>query len=182
VSADPTPEFSRMMALDERHAHRRFRIEATSEECAAIARRLDLLTLRRLHAEGAVRAGAGGRWTLSGRLGADVVQACVVTLDPVLATVEDAFEIAFAPMDEREDDEVDLTDTDVEPLPADGLLDVGEIITQQLSLALDPFPRAPDAGTGDRIESMEEGPAKVAPFSGLSDRLRGRRGEGSGET
>jgi uncharacterized metal-binding protein YceD (DUF177 family) len=181
MSADPTPEFSRMVALDERHGHRRLKFEATPGECAAIARRLDLLALRSLQAEGSVRAGAGGRWTLSARLRADVVQACVVTLEPVSATVEDSFEIAFAPMEEREDDEVDLTDADVEPLPADGSLDVGEIVTQQLSLALDPFPRAPDAGPGDRIESVEEGPAKVAPFSGLSDRLRGRSGEGSGE-
>lgn len=181
MSAPPPSEFARPIALDERQGHRRFAISATVAECAAIAARLDLLELRRLEAEGALRAAAGGRWTLSGRLSAEIVQACVVTLEPVAATVEDKFEIGFAPMDESDEDEIDLTEADAEPLPADGVLDIGEIVTQQLSLALDPFPRAPGVGSGDRIEAMDDGPAKVAPFTGLAQRLRGRDGDGSGE-
>lgn len=181
MSSEPAPELSRLVALDERQGQRRFTVEATPGECAAIARRLALLELRRLVAKGVLRPGAGGRWTLSGRLVAEVTQACVVTLEPVPATVEDAFEISFVPMDEREDDEVDLTDADAEPLPAGGVLDVGEIVTQQLSLALDPFPRAPGVGPSDHIEAADEGPARAAPFADLSTRLRGKTGEGTGE-
>lgn len=181
MTAEPAPEFSRELSLDERHGQRRFTLEASPVERAAISRRLSLLELRTLRAEGSLRPGAGGRWTLAGRLSAEVVQACVVTLEPVAATVEDTFELAFAPMDEEEGEEVDLTEADVEPLPEGGILDVGEIVTQQLSLALDPFPRAPGVGPGDHIESMEEGPAKVAPFADLSARLRGKTDGGAGE-
>lgn len=175
------PEFSREIALDERQGQRRFAVEATPGECAAIARRLDLLELRHLKAEGMLRPGAGGRWSLAGRLAADVIQRCVVSLEPIAARVEDAFEIAFAPIDEADGDELDLTEADVEPLPASGILDVGEIVTQHLSLALDPFPRAPGVGVGDHIEAPDDGPARVAPFADLSARLRGKSGEGSGE-
>lgn len=182
MTETPDIEFPRPFALDERQGIRRFAIEAKPTECAAIARRLGLLELRSLKAEGALRPAAGGRWTLDGSLVAEVVQACVVTLEPVPARVEDAFDFAFAPMDEDDDDEVDLSDADVEPLPADGILDLGEIVTQQLSLALDPFPRAPGAGPGDHIEVEEEGPAKVAPFADLSERLRGKGAKGTGET
>jgi uncharacterized metal-binding protein YceD (DUF177 family) len=141
-----------------------------------------LLHLTALTGTGLVRPAAGGRWTLEGRISAEVVQACVVSLEPVHSTVADSFEIAFAPMDEDETAEIDLTaDPDTEPLPSDGKLDVGEIVAQQLSLALDPFPRAPGVGPGDRIESIEEGPARTAPFADLSARLSRKPPEGSGE-
>lgn len=182
MTAVPTPEFTREIMLDERQGVRRFAIEASPTECAALARRLGLLELSALSGTGLVRPAAGGRWTLEGRLSGAVVQACAITLEPVRATVEDSFEIAFAPIEEDDTAEIDLTaDPDTEPLPSDGKLDVGEIVAQQLSLALDPFPRAPGAGPGDRIESTEEGPARAAPFADLSSRLSRKPPEGSGE-
>ena len=49
-------------------------------------------------------------------------------------------------MARRETREVvlDAEAEDVEPLVA-GAIDIGEAVAQQLSLALDPFPRAPEA-------------------------------------
>jgi uncharacterized metal-binding protein YceD (DUF177 family) len=182
VSSPPAPEFSRELAVDERHGLRRFQVEASPTERAALARRLGLIDIVSLVGTGLVRPGPGGRWTIEGRVCAAVVQSCVVSLEPVHSTVEDAFELAFAPMDEDDSAEIDLSaDADTEPLPRDGKLDIGEILAQQLSLSLDPFPRAPGVGPGDRIESVEEGPARVAPFADLSARLRRKPTEGSGE-
>jgi len=181
MSPAPPPEFAREIALVERQGQRRFAIEATPSERAALAKRLGLMELRALSASGVVRPGAGGRWTLEGRLTAAVVQACVISLEPVAAVVEDPFTLAFAPMDEDDAGEVDLTEADADPLPPDGKLDVGEIVAQHLSLALDPFPRAPGVGPGDRIESMGDGPGNVAPFADLAARMRGKPPEGSGE-
>jgi hypothetical protein len=49
----------------------------------------------------------------------------------------------------------------VEPLPSD-ILDIGEAVAQQLSLALDPYPRAPGAIAGAPAERP------VSPFAALA--------------
>ena len=51
-----------------------------------------------------------------------------------------------------------------EPL-GDGLVDVGEIVTQQLALALDPYPRAP--GSELPAEAAPATPAE-SPFRALA--------------
>ncbi|MFM8680208.1 MAG: hypothetical protein ACKOGH_11435, partial [Alphaproteobacteria bacterium] len=95
-------------------------------------------------------------------------------------------EIEFLPDDGGDEAELDVGAEDAEPLPQGGELDVGEIAAQQLSLALDPFPRASGAAWTDRVEAGKEQPPQPAneqaraAFSSLS-RLAGRRGEGSGE-
>jgi hypothetical protein len=58
----------------------------------------------------------------------------------------------------------------------DGRIDLGEVVAQQLAVALDPYPRA--AGASDRFEASdgERSAAKGghAPFAAL-DALRPRR-------
>ena len=58
----------------------------------------------------------------------------------------------------------------------DGQIDLGEVVAQQLAVALDPYPRAP--GTEDRFaqSDQEESPAKSGdtPFAVLHG-LRPRR-------
>jgi hypothetical protein len=137
-------------------------IEAAGPELSALADRLDLIALRALRATVRLRRIRGGAaLQLSGRLSADVTQACVVTLDPVDSHVEEEFAVIYA--DDPPFDESSLgADGDVEwpePMP-DGTLDVGEAVAQQLSLALDPYPRAPGAalesewaGNGGRGEN-----------------------------
>jgi hypothetical protein len=110
----------------------------------------------------------------------------VVSLEPFEARLEEDFEIEFVPADGGDGPELDIGAEDAEPLPQGGELDVGEIAAQQLSLALDPFPRAPSAAWSDRIEAGEEADPQPAneqarkAFATLS-RLARRRDEGSGE-
>ena len=78
----------------------------------------------------------------SGRLTADVVQSCVVTMAPVAGDIDEKIEEVFAPEGyepgaQEEDDD--------QPESFDGQeIDVGELAAQLLSLSLDPYPRAPD--------------------------------------
>ncbi|HEX7970110.1 MAG TPA: YceD family protein, partial [Stellaceae bacterium] len=90
-------------------------------------------------------------------------QACVVTLEPVAARVEDSFALLYGAAEEEGAEEVVLSGEVelVEPLP-DRLLDIGEVVAQQLSLALDPYPRAP----GAVAEAPQEGLA--SPFAALA--------------
>ncbi|MBL8702486.1 MAG: DUF177 domain-containing protein [Alphaproteobacteria bacterium] len=180
TAGDPLPnEFVRTIALEGARPPRvRFAIEATPTECAALAKRFGLVRLDRLAATGEAVLGSAGRWQLTGSLEAAVVQTCVVSLDPFTAEIRDGFELVFAPAEDAEEKaEIDVGDADDEPLPADGRLDVGEIVAQQLSLALDPFPRKPGVhweGAGPAESAAE--PDTVRPFEGLARRL-GRREE-----
>lgn len=182
----PPVEFARPLVADERRGRVRFALEASETERAALARRFALPAIGRLACSGTLSPAAGGRWWLRARLDAAVTQLCVVSLEPFEARVEEDFEIEFVPADGGDEAELDIGAEDAEPLPPGGELDVGEIAAQQLSLALDPFPRAPSAAWSDRIEAGEEpGPQPAneqarKAFAALS-RLAGRRGEGSGE-
>lgn len=150
------PEFTRPMHVGEvTEEGRSFEVAAKEAECAALARRFAIAGLRSLSAEGCVRRGAGRtRFQLSGRLRAEVVQICVVTLQPLDVQLDVAFEREYA-TDARDEwgqaeapgAEIVLSlDNDDAPEPLEGgVLDVGEAVAQELSLALDPFPRKPGA-------------------------------------
>jgi len=171
VDREPAPpEFSRIvmadgvgpdgLALD---------IAATPEESAALAQRFGLEALSGLSAHVALRREGGGKVRLDVTFDADVLQLCVITLEPVASHVSDRFEVVFAPPGEDGDETevfVDIADEDPpEPL-RDGGIDVGEMIAQHLSLQIDPYPRAPDA-EGGSWESGGEAEIRRRPFERL---------------
>ncbi|MEX0305556.1 MAG: DUF177 domain-containing protein, partial [Leisingera sp.] len=57
---------------------------------AALAAELGVNALRKLRFTGEIKAMGKKDWKLSGRLGATVVQDCVVTLEPVTTRIEEA--------------------------------------------------------------------------------------------
>ncbi|HZB92720.1 MAG TPA: DUF177 domain-containing protein [Stellaceae bacterium] len=141
-------------------------IAAREEERAALARRFSLLALGRLEARVRLQRLAGGLMRLAAELSADVVQECAVTLDPVASRVEDSFSVLYGAAEEGAgeitlDGEAEL----VEPL-AGTTLDIGEAVAQQLSLALDPFPRAPGAAASGVADA---GAAADRPFAALQN-------------
>jgi uncharacterized metal-binding protein YceD (DUF177 family) len=144
-----TPEFSRLFAFDGVPAGgASLALKANPEECRALAARFDLVRLERLEGEIRVeRVGEGRLIHVGGRLRATVAQRCVVTLEPFDQEVEAAFDRLFSP-DVREEAagevEIDAESELPEPLPSTGL-DLGEILAEELSLALDPYPRSPAA-------------------------------------
>ena len=144
-------------------------IEATDAEREALTGRLGLVALAALRAKvriRRVRGGAGIR--LSGRLEADVTQSCVVTLDPVDSRVEEDFTVNYA-AETSSEESVLGGDPDIdwpEPMPQ-GLLDIGEEVAQQLSLALDPYPRAPGIELDQRWKDEEE-ERRAGPFARLA--------------
>ena len=117
-----------------------------------------------------------------------IVQACVLTLDPVNQELDDAFRVVFKKdlADERdpESGEAVLSAHADSPEPLSGnLLDVGEIVAEQLSLMADPYPRRPGAKLEDVLPRPRgggrKGPAEQRrhPFAGLAAlRDKPRRG------
>lgn len=168
-------EFSHVVTLAEAGQGRTLTIEADEAARGAIAARLGLIALPRFQVSAEVRAVAGGI-AAAGRIAADVVQSCAATALPVPATIDEPFDLRFlrdvdAPASEEEEIEISSEDCDILPLE-DDRIDIGETAIQTLSLALDPFPRHPDA---DRIlaEKGVLSEEQAGPFAALAG-LRGK--------
>lgn len=169
-------------------AGRPFQLVASFEECQQIARQFDLIAVERLAAEGTLSPEAGGRRVrLSGRLVADVVQTCVVSLDSVPAHIDAPFTRLYGwdageEWEEGAGEEVFLDlagELPAEPLDGD-VLDLGEVAVEQLALELDPYPRKPGAlFTGCDVGGDAAADPSTSPFAGLARRLK-QGGSGNG--
>lgn len=171
-----TPEFSRAYRLDELgETPRMVMIEANDAERAAIADRFDLIGVDRLEAT-AELVRDGDRVVATGQLRADVVQTCVASGDPVAASIAEAFILRFVPeraIDDP-DEEMELGEHDLDELNYEGsAIDLGEAAAQTLALALDPFPRAPDADDTLRAAGVvgEDDAGPFAALKALRDKL-----------
>jgi uncharacterized metal-binding protein YceD (DUF177 family) len=146
---DIEPEFSRIVAVDGMEAVETLDIVADDAERAALARRFGLDSLGALTASVTVtKLGDARRVRLSANFSADVVQSCVVTLEPVPSRIEDSFVLVY---DEdaggpAEAETVVLLKGRDSPEPWSGeVIDIGEAVAEHLALALDPYPRAAGA-------------------------------------
>ena len=166
------PELSRPNRLETiGGSTRSVTVTAEPAERAALAERFGLISLDRLDAE--VRLERDGEAVRAdGRLIADVVQACVATGEPVPAQIDEAFALRFVPealIDQG--DEVELSDLDCDTLPHDGkAIELGEAIAETLALALDPYPRCPEAEAALReagVTDEESARAASSPFAAL---------------
>lgn len=122
-------------------------ITATTAECAAVAKRLSLLELPALSATLTIDRIDGKTFRVRGQFTAQAVQQCSVTLEPVPVTVQEPVSGLFMPekLIAAYDGVIeDPLDEVVEPI-LDGVIDLGELVVQHLALALDPYPRHPDA-------------------------------------
>ena len=173
---DIGPEFSRIVAVDRMEAVETLEIVADGAERAALARRFGLDSLDALTASVTLTK-FGDRWRvrLSANFSADVLQSCVVTLEPAPSRIEDSFVLVY---DEdaggpAEAETVVLLKGQISPAPWSGVvIDVGEAVAEHLALALDPYPRATGAdlsalglapGEGD---AGKEGDDPDGEFSG----------------
>jgi uncharacterized metal-binding protein YceD (DUF177 family) len=175
----PPAEFSRPIAADQIGPQETEReIVANAAERARLVERFGLLALDRLTATLNLKRGRGGLIQVQGRLEAEVVQACVVTLEPVRSRLSEYFTVAFETSSRAAAGAVviGLEEEDPPEELIEGRIDLGETVAQQLAVALDPYPHAPAAGEkADAPDQDEAGAEKTAsPFAALA-RLRERR-------
>jgi uncharacterized metal-binding protein YceD (DUF177 family) len=116
---------------------------------------------------------------LKGRVVADVVQACVVTLDPVEAHIDEPVEVVFVPEGSKlarlpvasETGEM-LLDPDGPDAPeifTGDTIDAGVVAAEHVALAIDPYPRKSDVDFSGHIESTDKDDKKPSPFAVLKD-------------
>ena len=166
--ADPA-EFSRPLSLERvSSAQHREEIAATDTERADLADRFNLLSLDSLTASFTLKRVRKDLVRVKGHVTAALAQACVVTLDPVPARIDERFEVDFLEgvRPAETDVELDAEAADApEPAP-DGWIDLGELAAEQLGLALDPYPRKPDAEVP--AEWKAEADEEPAPTQGVN--------------
>jgi len=147
-------------------------IEADQAICAAIADMAGLREVASAQASFDVMPKSGGRFHVSGQVRARVGQTCVVTLDPMESDIDEAIDLIFAPpeqipqmaalVDEAEHSDGETPDPP-EPIE-NGILDLGKVATDALYLALDPYPRKPDAVFEPLVEAADP---EDHPFAAL---------------
>jgi len=139
---------------------------------AGLAAEMDLSALRKMRLEGRLQPMGQSDWTLEARLGATVVQPCVVTLEPVTTRIDEPIARQYLANYEPPTDaeaEMDEDDT-IEALPE--VVDLAVVAAEALALALPPYPRAEGAALEQTVFTKPgEAPMTdddVKPFAGLA--------------
>lgn len=167
------PEFSRM--VDRRSITAQpVTLTATEQECAALAERFAIVSVERLEAVVSLEA-KGEDVHAKGTLEAKVVQSCAVSGDDLQVTISEPLTLHFVPEsalpDYDPDEEVDLTEEELDQIPYDGTaFDLGEAVAQTLALAIDPYLEGPNADEARRQHGLVEEGEQDGP---LADMLRG---------
>lgn len=172
-------EFSRALRADEVPADGAERkIAATEAECAALAARLGLLRLRRV--ESLLRLSrTNAELHVGGILAADITQSCVVTLEPLEASLSVPISRTYrdappglAPeeversAEDEDEPTAEFGDGEDWDWMFEGRVDLGEIVAEELALALDPYPRAAGVSLDDVLQDAPEEP-DAHPFAEL---------------
>jgi hypothetical protein len=128
-------------------------IEADRVEREAMAATADVREIFIANASLDLTPETGGRVHVAGRVRARIGQICVITLDPIENNIDEPIDLMLAPLeqipqladlvDESPDRTAGIPDSP-EPIE-NGVIDLGRLATDALFLAIDPYPRKPDA-------------------------------------
>ena len=172
------PEFSRLERIDTIGAgEREIAVTATESERAALALRFGLKAIDKLEGVFRVKRDAAGI-VARGTVRADVVQSCVVTDDALPVSVDEPVALRFVAEDKAEGDEIELDEDALDTMGFDGAaIDLGEAAAETMALALDPFPRGPNAAAVLREAGVisEEEARPLGALAGLKAQLEKRQ-------
>ena len=149
--ADPWHVRVAVAQIPDTGLHRAF--EASEAVREAMAKIAGLREIRAASASLEMRLKSGGRVHVTGQVRARVGQVCVVTLEPIENEIDEPIDVIFAPMEQIPQlsdlvDDAARSNEDVSDPPepiVDGVIDLGRLATDALFLAVDPYPRRPDA-------------------------------------
>ena len=145
---DTPTEFSRLIAVKGiiSDKNKTEEIKTTKAECIALATRLGLKSLTGLKSKiNMSYISDGNIIRIKGDIKADIVQSCIVSLQDISSKIEAHFDTCFTKDGKEIDENTEINIILEEEFPdvmVDGMIDLGELTTQYLSLELDPYPRA----------------------------------------
>ncbi|MDG4885023.1 YceD family protein [Mesorhizobium sp. WSM4884] len=129
-------------------------VEADERQRAALAAEYDLLSVESYRAELLVASWKRNGVKVSGRVEADITQACIVTLDPIATHIDEPVEALFLPEQSKLGREgfegggeivLDADGPDSPETFSGDTVDVGALAEQFFGLAIDAYPRKPGA-------------------------------------
>lgn len=144
-------------------------LTANAEQLIELARVVDIKSCDRLAFTYQIKPLRSGMYRLSGRIVADIVQSCVVTLEPINSRIDETIDTELRPADLMSEDgptgeDMTVLDRpDFEPIEGDEI-NIGLIVQEHMSTAIDPYPRLP----GEELDVHAAGDAEAAnPFAVL---------------
>jgi hypothetical protein len=129
-------------------------IEADARQREALAAAHGLVSVEKFRAELQVAPWKRNGVRVSGRVEADITQECVVTLEPLAATIDEEVEGLFLPEDSKlgrlgfeggGEIHIDAEGPDSPETFAGDTIDVGALAEEFFGLGIDPYPRKPGA-------------------------------------
>lgn len=146
--------------------------EATADELTELARSLDIPAFQQLRVSYEIKPSAKEHFALKGQISANLLQACIITLEPLATEIDETFAVELRPAElENETGNTNgdleiLTLPDVEPI-VDEQIDVGALIYEIVSASLEPYPRKSGAEF-DWNDPAQDDLAASGPFAALA--------------
>lgn len=171
-----TPPLQWFIDVHSVHATMSFSFEAKREELEAIKLYAEVEEVQSFKSQLKVSPLSSGKFRVTGVLAVKAVQASVVDLGPVPASVEENFSVEYWPqetIEERGQESVSLGEDAPEPIAA-GRIAIGSFLCELFSVSLDPYPRNPGDAFDWRPAESEE---RASPFADLV-RLRKKKPDG----
>ena len=153
-------------------------IEADPAERAALAELNRLPDIAKLTATFTLRRAGRAGVRVSGVVHAELTQTCVVSLEPLAATLDEPVDVRFAPSAEEAaarrgasgaSAETILIDAEDAPDPiVDGRIDLGALAAEFMALGLDPYPRKPGAAFAPPAEQVGGASSPLQALAGAA--------------
>lgn len=139
-------------------------VEADASQRAALAEFHGLISVERYRVDLLVTNWKRNGVKVSGRVQAEIKQACIVTLEPVPATIDEDVEAVFLPEGSKLGREgfhvageilLDAEGPDSPETFSGDSIDVGALAEEFFGLGIDPYPRKTGASVPDRSADIE---------------------------
>ena len=153
-------------------------LSADEREREGIARLWQVEKVESLSAELQIARWKKDGVRIKGQVRADIVQSCIVTLEPIAAHIDEPIDQIFIPegsklalitLDGQGEMVVDPDGPDAPELFQGDSIDAGSVVTEFAALAIDPYPRKDGVDFKDHIEDDGAADRKRSAFSVLKD-------------
>tara|TARA_R110000772_G_scaffold157849_4_gene269085 strand:+ start:2086 stop:2628 length:543 start_codon:yes stop_codon:yes gene_type:complete len=172
----PPPELSKIIKLSEiGGTPLTGKIVADDKQCAALAKRFELPSIESIKADYRLEAKVH-EISFTGSIQSELHQACAISGQPFPVSVTEEFDIVFIEKTDipPSEEEIELAPEDCDVIEYEAeQIDLGEAIAQTLYLALDPYPRGPDADSIAEKKGLksEEEAGPFGALAALKDKL-----------
>lgn len=147
MTTGKSPEFSRLICIpDIGLGEANIEISANAKECEALANRYSLKNIHYLTATlNFSKSNRNKILLLNAHYVTEITQMCVVTLEPLTNIINGEFSSHLAKKAQHSKNKnfiFDVDDLDQTEIMDDGYFDAGELVSEFLSLEINPFPRS----------------------------------------